>query len=167
LAAWFSRRLAELVVVATGLLVVPPATAPADPGAATMFVHSANGGELSGGRLILRGVDRQVGWVTNGGRSGAVSVARLHRRLFPRATPAATGLLHIAGQRPRRAVALRLSRPRYSVPRHRVSYATRAVNKGRASIPRRFGAASLTIVGDPGRVRRPRLLGVASEPHPQ
>lgn len=91
--------------MATGLLVVPPAIAAADPGGATMFVHTANGGELGGGRIILRGVGRQVAWVTSGGRSGVVSVGRLHRRLFPRRTPAATGLLHIAGQRPRRAVA--------------------------------------------------------------
>jgi hypothetical protein len=149
LGVWFSRRLAGLVVVATVLLVVPPAATPAEPGGATMFVHTANGGELSGGRLILRGVGRQVAWVTTGGGSGVVSVARLHRRLFPRRTPAATGLLHIAGQRPRRAVALRLRRPRYSAPRHRVSYATRPLKRGQGSIPRRFGAASLSILGDP------------------
>jgi hypothetical protein len=46
--------------VAAGLLVVMPATAPATPGGAMMFVHSAQGGELKGGRLILRGVGREL-----------------------------------------------------------------------------------------------------------
>jgi hypothetical protein len=88
-----------------------------------MFVHSATGGEFRGGRLLLRGVRRQVTWVTNGGRSGVVSVRRLHRRLFARGTPAATGLLHFAGHRRGRSVALKLSRPGYSASRHRVSHA--------------------------------------------
>jgi hypothetical protein len=157
LGVWFSRKVAGLVAVAAGLLVVAPATAPATPGGATMFVHSAKAGELRGGRLMLRGVGQQLTWVTNGGRSGVVSVARLHRRLFPAGTPAATGVLHIAGQRPRRAVALRLSRPRYNASRHRVSYRAMPLNQGRgrarvaraAPVPRRFGAASLSIVGAP------------------
>jgi hypothetical protein len=148
---WSSGRVVGLVAAAAGLLLVPPATAPAAPGGATMFVHSATGGELSGGRLMLRGVGRQVTWVTNGGRSGVVSVARLHRRLFPAGAPAATGMLHIAGQRPGRAVALRLSRPRYSGSRHQASYQARPMNNGPvAQVPRRFGAASLSILGAPG-----------------
>jgi hypothetical protein len=150
----FSRSVAGLVAVAAAVLALAPATAPAIQGGATMFVHSARGGELKGGRLMLRGVGRQLAWVTNGSRSGVVPVARLHRRLFPTGTPAATGLLHIAGQRPRRAVALRLSRPRFSASRHQVSYRARPLNGGRggaalAAVPRRFGAASLTILGDP------------------
>jgi hypothetical protein len=149
LGVWFSRRIAGLVVVA-GLLGAWPATAPAAPGGATVFVHSAQSGEIRGGRLILRGVGRQLTWATNGGRSGVVSVARLHRRLFPKGTPAATGLLHIAGRRPGRAVALRLSRPRYSASRHRVSYRARPLRKSqRSPVPRRFGAASLSILGAP------------------
>jgi hypothetical protein len=102
---------------------------------------------------MLRGVGRQLTWATNGGRSGVVSVARLHRRLFAKGTPAATGLLHVAGRRPGRAVALRLSRPRYSAARHRVSYRAMPLHKGRRrardAVPRRFGAASLSILGAP------------------
>ncbi len=153
---WFSRRIAGLVLVVAGLVGAWPATAPAAPGGATVFVHSAKSGEIREGRLMLRGVDRQLTWVTNGGRSGAVPVARLHRRLFTKGTPAATGLLHIAGRRPGRALALRLSRPRYSASRHRVSYRAMALSKGRRSgrvalapVPRRFGAASLSILGAP------------------
>jgi hypothetical protein len=155
LAVWFSWRVAGLVAVAAGLLVASPGPALATPGGATVFVQSAKGGEVRGGRLILRGVGRQLTWVTNGGRSGAVSVARLHRRLFPSGTPAATGVLHIAG-RLGRAVALRLTRPRYSASRHRVSYRAMPLSKGRrrgrvalAPVPRRFGAASLSILGAP------------------
>ena len=156
MAIWFCWRVAGLVAVAAGLLVASPGPALATAGGATVFVHSAKGGEVRGGRLILRGVGRQLTWVTNGGRSGAVSVARLHRRLFPRGTPAATGLLYIAGRRPGRAVALRLSRPGHSASRHRVSYRAiplrQARGRGRvarASVPRRFGAASLSILGAP------------------
>ena len=153
---WFSRRVAALLAVAAGLLVVAPATVPAAPGGATMFVHSAKGGEFRGGRLLLRGVRRQVTWVTNGGRSGVVSVRRLHGRLFARGRPPATGLLHIAGPRRGRRVPLRLSRPHYSASRHRVSYRAVRLNTGRrrgrvagALGLRRFGAASLSILGAP------------------
>lgn len=146
LAVWFPRRLAGLVAVAAGLLVISPASVPAASGGASMFVHSAKSGEVERGRLTLRGVGRQLTWVTNGGRTGAVSVRRVHRRLFPQGTPAATGVLHAAG---RRGVALRLSRPRYSASRKQVSYRARPLNRRRASIPRRFGAASLSILGAP------------------
>jgi hypothetical protein len=124
-----------------------------------MFVHSAKSGELQGGRLTLRGVGRKVTWVTNGGRSGVVSVARLHRRLFLPGTPPATGTLHVAGRRPGREVALRLSRPRYNAPRQTVSYGVKRLSKrpapsrvGSASqrpLPPEFGPASLSIIGAP------------------
>jgi hypothetical protein len=124
-----------------------------------MFVHSAKSGELEGGRLTLRGVGRKVTWVTNGGRSGVVSVARLHRRLFLPGTPPATGTLHVAGRRPGREVALRLSRPRYNARRQTVSYGVKRLSKrpapgrvGSASqrpVPPEFGPASLSIVGAP------------------
>jgi hypothetical protein len=166
LGVWFSRRVAGLVAVAAGLLVVAPAKAPAAPGGATMFVHSAKDGGFTGGRLMLRGVGRHVAWVTNGDRSGVVPVARLHRRLFPAGTPPATGVLHIAGRRPGRPVALRLSRPRYNASRRRVSYRAVPLNKSRASgraaraaVPRRFGAASLSILGAPA------VLGSTSGGH--
>jgi hypothetical protein len=149
LGAWFSLRVVGLVLVAA-LLGAWPATAPGAPGGATVYVHSAKGGEIREGRLMLRGVGRQLTWATNGGRSGAVSVARLQRRLFTKGTPAATGLLHVAARRPGRAVALRLSRPRYSASRHRVSYRAVPLRKSRrAPVPGRFGAASLSILGAP------------------
>lgn len=152
--ARFSWRVAGLVVAAAGLLMASPGTALGAPRGATVFVHSATGGEVRAGRLVLGGVGRRVSWVSSGGRSGVMSVARLHRRLFPKGTPAATGLLHVAGRRPRRAVALRLSRPRYSAARKWVSYRAVPLNKGRrrgsvAPVPRRFGAASLSILGAP------------------
>jgi hypothetical protein len=147
-------RLAGLIAVVAGLIAIAPATAPATLGSATMFVHSAKGGEFRGGRLMLSGVGRQVTWVTNGGRSGLVSVARLHRRLFPPGTPAATGTLHIAGRVPGRGVALRLSRPRYNASGRRASYRAVQLSQGsarvaRSGVPRRFGAASLSIIGAP------------------
>jgi hypothetical protein len=124
-----------------------------------MFVHSAKSGELQGGRLTLRGVGRRVTWVSNGGRSGVVSVARLHRRLFLPGTPLATGTLHVAGRRPGRELALKLSRPRYNASRQTVSYHVKRLNKrpapsrvGSAAqrpVPRGFGPASLSIVGAP------------------
>jgi hypothetical protein len=155
----FSLRLAALTAAALGMLAVSPATASAVPRGATMFVHSAKSGELHGGRLTLRGVGRDVTWVSNGGKSGVVSVARLHRRLFSPGTPPAAGTLHIAGQRPGRELALKLSRPRYDASRHRVSYRVKRLNKRPASsrvarasqraAPRRFGPASLSIIGAP------------------
>jgi len=65
---------------------------------ATTFVHSAKSGGFRGDRLVLHGIGRRVSWVTNTGRSGVVSIKRLHRRLFPPRRPA-TGILHIAGDR--------------------------------------------------------------------
>jgi hypothetical protein len=73
-----------LAAVAAGLLAAAPAGAEAAAGGATMFLHSAKSGELGGGRLTLLGVGRRVTWATNGGRSGVVTVRRLHRLLFSR-----------------------------------------------------------------------------------
>ena len=64
--------------------------------------------ELRGGSLTLRGVGRRVTWATHAGQSGVVSAARLHRRLFLRALPPATGTLHVAGQRSGRDLTFRL-----------------------------------------------------------
>jgi len=165
-------RLTALAAAAAFLLAVAPATAPAEPGAAT-FVHSAKSGELQGGRLTLRGVRRNVTWVSHAGRSGVLSVATLHRRLFARlappgfpgsnrSSPAPTAALHV-GQRPGSVAGLRLSRPRYNASRRTVSYRVKRLNKrrvgsaaqrpgtrrvGRAAqqpVPRRFGPASLSI----------------------
>jgi hypothetical protein len=64
-------------LLAAGLVAAAPAAAA--PGAAsaptrgaTMFVHSANSGEIRGDRLTLRGVGHTVTWTTSGGRSGVV-----------------------------------------------------------------------------------------------
>jgi len=155
----FPLRLALFAATAAAVMAVAPAAAwPAARGA-TMFVHSAKSGELQGGRLILRSVGRRVTWVTNGGRSGVVSVARLHRRLFLPGTPPATGTLHVAGRRPGRELVLKLSRPHYNASRQMVSYQVKRLNKRPAPsrvasasqprVPRRFGPASLSIVGAP------------------
>jgi hypothetical protein len=132
--------------------VVAPATASAEPHATT-YVHSGKLGELRGGGLTLHGVRRKVTWASHDGRSGVLSVATLHRRLFARAAPrgfprsnrrlpAPTALLHVA-QRPGRVAGLRLSRPRYSAARRTVSYRVKRLDKRR--LPPRFGAAWLSI----------------------
>jgi hypothetical protein len=147
-----SLRVAGLVVVAAVLVVLALTIAPAR--GATTFVHSAKSGELRGGRLILRGVGRRVAWITNTGRSGVVSVKRLHRRLFLPGRPA-TGVLHVAGDRGGEERTFKLSRPRYKATRRRVSYRVRRLNRARLPRPagvrrlRRFGAASLSILGAP------------------
>jgi hypothetical protein len=145
----FSVKIAGLVAVGASIVVLAPATARGD----ILFVHSADSGEIGGGRLTLHGVGRRVTWITNSGRSGVVSIARLHSRLFLPGTPRATGTLHIAGRRGGRRLALRLRRPRYNRARQTVSYRVRRLNKRRSarasglSRVRRFGAASLSIVG--------------------
>ena len=75
----------------------------------TVFTHSAESAEFRGGRLILRGVDRHGTLASSGGKSGVVSIARLHRRLFSPGMPPVTGVLHIAGQRSARDVSLKLT----------------------------------------------------------
>jgi hypothetical protein len=154
----FSWRLAGLAALAAGLSAAVPATASAGVGGAAMFTHSAKSGELGGGRLTLRGIGRRVTWVTNDGRSGVVTIRRLHRRLFLPRRPA-TGTLHVAGHRGGDEPTFRLSRPRYNASRRTVSYRIKRLN-GR-SVPNRvaraaqspapdpFGAASLSIVGHP------------------
>ena len=156
-------RAVGLAALAAGLLAAVPATASAVPGGATVFVHSAKGGEVGGGgRLVLAGVSGRVSWATNGGRSGVISVRRLHRRLIRPGKPA-TGILHIAGQRGGQELAFRLSRPRYNAARHTVAYRAKPVAKRRAARaagfrrPRRFGAASLSIIP------HPTLMGTSAQ----
>jgi hypothetical protein len=149
-----SLRGVALVALAAGLLAAAPATAAAVPGGATMFVQSANSGQLGDGRLVLAGVNGSVRWATNRGRSGVISVRRLHRRLIVPGKPA-TGTLHIAGQRGGRELAFRLSRARYNPARHTVAYRAKPLAGRRAARaagfrrPRRFGAASLSIIPHP------------------
>jgi hypothetical protein len=121
-----------------------------------VFEHSAKSGELDGGRLVLRGVNRRVTWVRNDSRSGVVAVRRLHRRLFLPGKPV-FGTLHVAGHRGGDEPTLRLSRPRYNAARHTVSYKARPLNNKRlpgeaagaaaAAVRGSFGAASLSMVG--------------------
>jgi hypothetical protein len=148
------RGMGLVALAAASLAAAAPATAAAAPGDATLFVQSAKSGKLGGGRLVLAGVSGRVSWATNSGRSGVISLRRLHRRLIPRDKPA-TGTLHIAGQRGGRELAFRLSRPRYNPARHTVAYRAQPLAKRRAARaagfrrPRRFGAASLSIIPHP------------------
>jgi hypothetical protein len=157
LTAGFSSRLALLVATATVSLGL--AAVASSAGAATTFVHSAQSGELRGGRLTLRGVSGRATWITNAGRSGVVRVARLHRRVFSAASRPATGTLHFAGHRGGDELALRLRRPRYNGRRNTVSYrvtrlakrssSSRRARSSQSGASREFGAASLSIVGHP------------------
>ena len=148
----FAAVLAVVLAAAAFAAALVLAAAPAH-GAVT-FVHSAKSGELRGDRLVLHGIGRRVSWVTNTGRSGVVSIRRLHRRLFLPRRPA-TGILHVAGDRGGDEREFRLSRPRYSAARQRVSYRVRGAKRAQPSssaaarAPRRFGAASLSILGAP------------------
>jgi hypothetical protein len=118
----------------------------------TVFVHSAQRGELGGGRLTLRGVGSLVTWSQPIGRSGVLSITRMHRLLFSSGNPA-TGTLHVAGQRGRDELTFTLTHPRYA--HGTVSYRVRRLNRGRlpgrgaraAQSAEQFGAASLSIVG--------------------
>jgi hypothetical protein len=151
---WFSGRIVGLAAVTAVLFALALAPASAAPGDATMFVQSAARGQLGGGRLVLAGVSGRVSWATNAGRSGVISVRRLHRRLIRPGKPA-TGMLHIAGQRSGQELAFRLSRPRYNPARHTVAYRAKPLPKRRAApaaaagFRRRFGAASLSIIPHP------------------
>lgn len=164
----------RLLVGAVALVLPAAAFAPALLGNAraaprpTTFVISAKGGKLQGHRLMLRGVAKRVTWVSHGepGRSGLVSITRLHRRLFApfappgwpgsnQRGPAPTAALQIAGDASTEVAGLKLRRPRYNASRHMVGYRVTTVRKrgqsqraARASgiSTRRFGRASLSIV---------------------
>ena len=150
----FPLRIAGLVLATAGVLAIVPV--PASANGAPVFVHSAASGELTGNRLTLRGVGRHVSWIHNAGRSGKVTIARLHRRMFLPGKPA-MGTLHVAGHRGGQEARFRLSRPRYAAGRRTVSYEVRRLSKvrlpGRSARPaqgaQQFGAASLSIVPHP------------------
>ena len=75
--------------------------------------------------------------------------------LFSAKTATATGILHVAGHRGGDELTFQLSRPRYNAARHTVSYKIKRLGAGRlpsrgaqaAGAPRRFGPASLSMVG--------------------
>jgi hypothetical protein len=158
-----SRRQARAGVAlaalaSAGLLAATAAGAPPPAGGATVFTHSAASGKLTGGRLILHGVGRRVTWAHHSGRSGVMAVKPMHRMLFKPGTATATGTLHVAGHRGGDELTFRLSRPRHNAARHTVSYRARPLNNKQlpgeaasaAQATRRFGAASLSIVAEPG-----------------
>ena len=137
-------RLAGLALATVGLVALAPASAHG----ATTVVHSAESGELAGGRLTLYDVGRKVTVTTNAGRSRVVRVKTMHRRLFSPRTPA-TGTLHVDGHHGGDEPTFRLSRPRYNAARRTVAYRAKPLNNKpvprAAATVRRFGAASLTI----------------------
>ena len=160
-----SRSRARGAVSAAGLaaalalaLLAAALSSVSDASAATVVTHSAKWAEYKGGRLTLHGVRGRVTYAIGSGRSGTVSVRRLHRRLFLPGLPA-TGTLHVAGMRGGDEPTFRLTRPRYNAARRTVSYRARPLDNkppaGRAARaaseqgPRRFGAASLSIIGHP------------------
>ena len=163
--AWRSRRRGRwagaaaglAAVAAAGLLAAAPAGAQPVPRDAVVFVHSAKSGELGGGRLTLHGVSGRVTWAHNSGRFGVMKVRRLHRMLFSAKNATATGTLHVAGHRGGDELTVKLSRPRYNAARRTVSYKFKRLGDGRlpsraaraAGAPRRFGPASLSMVGAP------------------
>ena len=152
---WAGAAAGLVAVAAAGLLAAVPAGAQGPPRDATVFVHSAKSGELGGGRLTLHGVSGRVTWAHNSGRSGVMKVKRLHRMLFSAKTTTATGTLHVAGHRGGDELTFKLSRPRYDAARRTVSYKIKRLGDGRlpsrgaqtAGAPRRFGAASLSMIG--------------------
>jgi hypothetical protein len=144
-------RVGGLAVVLAAALSAAGLAGASAASAAMVVKHSAKGGELQGGRLTLHGVSKRVPYAIDGDRSGRISVGRLHRRLFLPGL-AATGRLHVAGQRGGRDPRFKLSKPRYKAARHTVSYRAKPLAKRRAgraagiSALRHFGAAKLSIV---------------------
>jgi hypothetical protein len=145
---------AGLLAVLVAWLAAAPASAQAPSRDGTVFVHSAGSGKLGGGRLTLYGVGRRVTWAHQSGRSGVIAVKRMHRMLFRRESPAATGILHVVGHHGGDELTFKLSRPRYNRERRTVSYKVMRMRGGlpsrgaqAAGAPRRFGPASLSMVG--------------------
>ena len=94
--------------------------------------------------MTLRGVSGRARYVTDAGRSGTVSLGRLHRRVFLPGKPP-TGLLHIAGRG--HDLVFRLSKPRYIPARGTASYTVKPLSAAtRRQAPVAFGDASLTIL---------------------
>jgi hypothetical protein len=141
------------VLAAAALLAGTASAARPPSGGAAMFTHSAAGGELRDGRLILHRVAGRVTWAHIGGGSGVIAVKPMHRMLFKPGT-SATGTLHVAGHHGGDEPTFKLSKPRYNAARRTVSYRARALNTKRvpggaaraAGAARSFGAASLSMI---------------------
>jgi hypothetical protein len=116
--------------------------------AAVIVSYSAKSGGFHAGRVTLRGVSGRARYVSDAGRSGTVSLRRLHRRVFLPGKPP-TGVLHIAGRS--HDLTFRLSQPRYNGSRGTASYAVKPLTGGsRLGVPAQFGDASLTILPNRG-----------------
>ena len=151
-----------LAAAAAGLLAVAPATASAGSRGATMFVLSADSGELHSGSLTLRGVGRRVTWATHAGRSGSSPPHGCTGGCFCARCLRPPGPFHVAGKRSGRDLTFRLHRARYDASRQRVRYRVKRLNKhsrprrgsgaSQSSAPRGFGPATLSIVHAPSAV---------------
>jgi hypothetical protein len=157
---WGRRATGVALAVTAVALTATPAAAREPIDAATLFTHSAAGGELRGERLALHGVSRRVTYVTAGGESGTLRVKRMHRLLFENTTPTAT--LHIAGHRGGDELTLKLSGPRHRPERRTVSYRVERLDDHglparsiAANRTREFGRASLSIVSTPRALTGP------------
>jgi hypothetical protein len=155
----------------SGLLATTASGAQPPSGGATMFTHSAAGGELRGGRLILHGVSGRVTWAHHSGRSGVMAVKPMHRMLFKPNT-SATGTLHVAGHRGGDELTFKLSRPRHDPAHRTVSYKAKPLGNGRfprraalaAAATRQFGPASLTIQASQPSVRVDQTIYACGDP---
>jgi hypothetical protein len=159
----FARVVGAAALAAALCSLAPTTAASAQSGVgSSVFVHSARSGELTGGRLTLRGVSRRVTAISSDGRSGVVSVTRLQSRLFLPGQPV-TGVLHVAGFRGGDEPTFSLTQPRYNASRRTVSYVAKRLNTrhlprrgagaAQSFAPTQFGAVSLSMaapVGDGG-----------------
>lgn len=125
----------------------------ASPVSAAMVVsYSAKSGQFDGGRLLVRGVSGRARYLTDAGRTGRMSLTRLHQRVFLPGKPP-TGMLHIAGRDD--DLAFKLSQPRYNAKGQTVSYAAKPLPGTQLSrgvthhAPLQFADASLTVLPDP------------------
>jgi len=129
------------------------------PGAAALFVQTADSGGFVNGRLTLRGVSRHVAWFTDrpARDSGVITYTAMRRMLFSRGQPAPNAALDVAGEGLGGVVALELRRPRYNARRGTVTYRVKRLEAfgsrlehlgdrlSERRLPRRFGSASLFI----------------------
>lgn len=143
-----SRCQATRAAALAAVLIVGVLASASLASAAVIVSYSAKSGAFHAGRVTLRGVSGRARYVTDAGRSGTVSLRRLHRRVFLPGRPP-TGVLHIAGRS--HDLTFRLSKPRYTGSRRTASYAVKPLaGTSRLRAPAEFGDASLTILPNRG-----------------